>query len=64
MKVKTAFLNRIEINPKKLAGKPVIRGTRIAVEQVLNMLAAGVAIEEILKDFPQLERDDILVFSS
>ena len=49
----------IEINPKKLGGKPVIRDTRIAVEQILNILAVGVPIEEILKDFPQLTRDDV-----
>lgn len=53
------FIKRIEINPKKLGGKPVIRGTRIAVEQILNILATGIAVEEILKDFPQLTRDDV-----
>lgn len=54
------FFTRIEINPKKLGGKPIIRGTRIAVEQILRMLAAGMPYEEILKDFPNLTRDDIL----
>lgn len=53
------LIQRIEINPKKLGGKPVIRGTRIAVEQILNILAVGVPIEEILQDFPQLTRDDV-----
>ncbi len=52
-------LARIEINPKKLGGKPVIRGTRISVEQVLNILAAGVPIKEIRQDFPQLTEADI-----
>lgn len=50
---------RIEIDPGKLKGKPVIMGTRIAVEQILNMLAAGVAEKEILLDFPNLKTDDI-----
>lgn len=53
------LIQRIEINPKKLGGKPLIRGTRISVEQILNILAVGVPIEEILKDFPQLTHNDI-----
>ena len=53
------LIQRIEINPKKLGGKPLIRGTRISVEQILNMLAVGVPTDEVLKDFPQLTRDDI-----
>lgn len=54
------FINRIEINPKKLGGKPAIKGTRIAVEQVLRLLAAGILEKEILLDFPQLTHEDIL----
>lgn len=50
---------RIEINPAKLNGKPVIRGTRISVEQVLALMASGVGILEILADFPQLQEEDI-----
>ncbi|MBI2436493.1 MAG: DUF433 domain-containing protein [Candidatus Magasanikbacteria bacterium] len=53
------LLQRIEINPKKLVGKPVIRGTRIAVEQILRMLAVGRTGDEILLDFPQLTKEDI-----
>lgn len=53
------LLKRIEINPKKLTGKPVIFGTRIAVEQILRMLAAGLTPEEIILDFPQLQKEDI-----
>lgn len=59
MQTTQQFTKRIEINPKKLGGKPVIQGTRISVEQILNVLAAGVPIEEMLKDYPQLTQEDI-----
>jgi uncharacterized protein (DUF433 family) len=51
---------RIEIDPKKLQGKPVIRGTRVSVEQVLALMASGVEEKEILIDFPQLKKEDLL----
>ncbi len=41
-------------------GKPVIRGTRITVEQILRKLAGGMTVEEIIKDHPHLKREDIL----
>jgi uncharacterized protein (DUF433 family) len=50
---------RIEINPAIMFGKPVIRGTRITVEQVLRKLAGGMTVEEILGDHPHLTPDDI-----
>ncbi|HLY46055.1 MAG TPA: DUF433 domain-containing protein [Stellaceae bacterium] len=50
---------RIEINPKVMGGKPVIRGTRIPVELVLRKLGAGVGAEAILADHPRLTLDDI-----
>ncbi|MBI4135848.1 DUF433 domain-containing protein [Candidatus Uhrbacteria bacterium] len=53
------LMERIEIDPRRLGGKPVIRGTRISVEQVLNILAAGIPTAEILKDFPALTKEDI-----
>jgi len=53
------LLSRIVINEKVLAGKPIIRGFRISVEQILKSLAAGNSEKEILKDFPELEHDDI-----
>lgn len=53
------LINRIEINPKVLFGKPVIRGTRISVEQILGMLAGGMTTEEIIEDFPHLTERDI-----
>jgi uncharacterized protein (DUF433 family) len=53
-------LDRIEVNPKVMLGKPVIRGTRVTVEAILEKLAADISIEEILADYPTLARDDVL----
>lgn len=50
----------ITVEPNKLGGKPCIRGMRISVADVLEYLASGMIIEEILADFPDLTRDDIL----
>ncbi len=52
--------DRIEINPKKMGGKPVIRGTRIPVYLILELLANGWSFEEILESYPQLTKEDIL----
>jgi len=52
--------SRIAVDPKVLAGKPVIKGTRIAVEFILELLANGWTIEDILKNYPQLKREDVL----
>jgi len=46
-------------NPKIMVGKPVIKGTRITVELILDKLAAGQTIEQILEDYPYLTREDI-----
>jgi uncharacterized protein (DUF433 family) len=54
------YRNRITIEPGKRGGKPCIRGLRITVYDVLDYLASGMSAEEILDDFPELERDDIL----
>ncbi len=51
--------DRIEINPKVLVGKPVIRGTRISVELVLQMIAAGVSEAKILHNYPSLSPQDL-----
>ncbi len=51
---------RIVVNPEILAGKPVIRGTRLAVEFILELLAAGQSENEILTNYPGLTREDIL----
>ncbi len=53
------LLDRIKINPDVLDGKPIIRGLRISVDQIIKALAAGLKEEEILEDFPELEQDDI-----
>jgi uncharacterized protein (DUF433 family) len=50
----------ITIEPGKRGGKPCIRGLRITVYEVLNMLASGMSHTEILKDFPDLTEQDIL----
>jgi len=51
---------RIEINPDIMFGKPLIKNTRITVEQVLRKLSGGMTIEEIIADHPHLKREDIL----
>jgi len=53
------LLNRITIDPEQCHGRPCIRGMRIRVVDILEMLAGGIAAEEILQDFPDLEPDDI-----
>jgi uncharacterized protein (DUF433 family) len=55
-----ALLSRISVDPAVCFGKPCIRGTRIWVSLLLDFLAAGSSIEEILDEYPQLEREDIL----
>ena len=52
-------MNRITTNPKQCGGRPCIRGMRIRVKDVLDMLADGAAQQEILADFPDLEAADI-----
>jgi len=51
--------NRITVNLKILAGKPIIKGTRISVEVILDLLANGWTTEQILENYPQLKREDI-----
>ena len=55
-----ALLQRITIDPSICHGKPCIRGLRYPVEAVLELLSAGMTIEEILADYEDLERADIL----
>jgi len=50
---------RVTVDPKVCFGKPTIRGMRIRVSDVLSMLAGGMSHEEILADYPYLEREDI-----
>jgi len=54
---------RITVDPKVLSGKPVIKGTRIAVEFILNLLSNGWKTEQILKNYPQLKKEDIMAAS-
>jgi uncharacterized protein (DUF433 family) len=61
------LLARIVVNPKVMVGKPVIRGTRLTVEFILNRLGHGTTIDELLQEYPGLVKDDIhacLVFAS
>ena len=51
---------RIVVDPDILAGKPVIRGSRLAVEFILDLLAAGQSEQKILTNYPGLTQDDIL----
>jgi len=53
------YPDRITFNPKQCGGRPCIRGMRIRVKDVLDMLADGVAESEILRDFPYLQPEDI-----
>jgi len=53
------FLNRIEINPDIMSGKPVIKGTRITIEIILEKLSQNIPVPEILADYPKLTAEDI-----
>lgn len=55
-----AWSERINIDQNILAGKPVVRGTRLAVEFILALLAAGQSESEILDDYPGLTKEDVL----
>jgi uncharacterized protein (DUF433 family) len=55
----TDYSDRIEIEPGRRGGRPVIRGTRIAVSDVLGWLSAGMSADDILADFPELTSGDI-----
>jgi len=58
--MKEVVENRITIDPGICHGKPTIRGLRYPVEMILQLLGSGMSIEEILKDYEDLEREDIL----
>ncbi len=55
----TELLNRITTNPGIFYGRLIIRGMRFNVSDVLDYLSSGMTVEEILKDFPYLEKEDI-----
>ena len=52
-------MERIVVDPKVMAGKPVIRGTRIPVDAIIRRIADGMTIEEILEEYPNLTREDV-----
>ena len=53
------LLNRIAVDPNVLVGKPVIKGTRIPVYLVVQLIAAGMNIKDVLKEYPELKEDDV-----
>lgn len=52
------LLSRITVNPRVMVGKPTVRGLRITVEQLLNALSNGISEDELLADYPELEKED------
>lgn len=53
------LLSRVVVDPEILVGKPAIKGTRIAVSFIIELLANGMSEKEILAEYPQLKKDDI-----
>jgi uncharacterized protein (DUF433 family) len=52
-------MERIDINPAVCSGKPVIRGTRILVRNILGMIAGGYTVDRIVESYPELTREDV-----
>ncbi len=52
--------DRIEVNPAVLVGKPIIKGTRISVELIMDRMADGWSIEDLLASYPHISREDVL----
>ncbi len=59
MKIESDLLNRITIDSEICHGKPTIRGSRMMVKTILELLTAGMTNQEILDDYPKLEQEDI-----
>jgi uncharacterized protein (DUF433 family) len=57
--VYSSDMDRIEVSPEICGGKPVIRGTRIMVRNILGMVAGGYTVDRILTAYPDLTRDDV-----
>jgi len=53
------LLDRIVVDPNILAGKPVIKGTRIPVYLIIQLIATGMNIKDVLKEYPELKEDDV-----
>lgn len=60
MEIRHYRFPRITLNPEKCFGKPCIRGLRMPVSSIISYLAAGMTVDDILKEWPELEREDIL----
>lgn len=58
--MKNNIYNHIEVSPKVMLGKPVIKGTRIPVYLVLNLLANGYTAQKVVKAYPDLEKEDVI----
>jgi len=61
------LLERITINPKVMVGKPVVKGTRLTVEYILNLLAHGATVKEIIGEYDGVTHEDVhacLLFAS
>ena len=56
----STYLNRITIDPKVCHGKPTIRGLRYPVDSMLELMSSGMTIEDLLMDYPDLEKEDLL----
>lgn len=59
MKIEDTLLERIDINPEIMLGKPVIKGTRLPVELIVEKIAYGEQEDKILEDYPFINREDI-----
>lgn len=55
----TMGMERIDVNPAICGGKPVIRGTRILVRNILGMIAGGYTVDRVLESYPELTREDL-----
>ncbi|MGB9756529.1 MAG: DUF433 domain-containing protein [Candidatus Bathyarchaeales archaeon] len=53
------LLDRIVVDPSILAGKPVIKGTRIPVHLIIELIASGMTIKGLLKEYPELKEEDV-----
>lgn len=58
--IEAMALDRITVDPNRMRGLPCIRDTRVTVSAVLGQLAAGSGVDEVLADFPYLQREDVL----
>jgi uncharacterized protein (DUF433 family) len=56
----SSHLDRITVDPGVCHGKPTVRGLRMTVQSILELLASGMTLDEVLADYPYLEREDLL----